>query len=76
MKWIIKSRDEVTGGFIESHYTTEDDFLAALKDLFGDPKQRFISATLPDGKALDEAAAKILAGGFSIGGGAIGETPV
>jgi hypothetical protein len=67
MDWIIRSKDGIT------HYTTEDDFRAALRGLFGDPKQ-FISATSADGKVLDEAAAKKLAG-FDIGGSAIGEGP-
>ena len=40
MDWIIRSKDGIT------HYTTEDDFRAALRDLFGDPKEQFISATV------------------------------
>jgi hypothetical protein len=56
MDWIIQSTD---GSISEiKYYTTEDVFLAALRDLFGDPKRKFISTTLPDGKVLDEAAAK------------------
>lgn len=66
MDWIIRSKDGIT------HYTTEDDFRAALRDLFSDPKEQFISATLPDGTVLDEAEAKELAGGFGIGEGRIG----
>jgi hypothetical protein len=35
MEWIITSRGEITRGISESpHYTSEDDFLAALRDLF------------------------------------------
>jgi hypothetical protein len=70
MDWIIRSKDGIT------HYTTDDDFRAALRDLFSDPKEQFISATLPDGTVLDEAEAKELAGGFGIGEGRIGEDPV
>ena len=69
MDWIIRSKDGIT------HYTTEDDFRAALRDLFSDPKEQFISATLPDGKVLDEAAAMAWlgdGGGFAIGEGRIG----
>ena len=70
MDWIIQSKD---GSISEiRHYTTEDGFLAALRDLFGDPKRKFISATLPDGTVLDEAAAK----GFTIGVSPIGQTPL
>ena len=74
MDWIIQSKDGTISEI--RHYTTEDDFRAALRDLFGDPKEQFISATLPDGTVLDEAEAKELAGGFSIGEGRIGEDPV
>ena len=74
MDWIIQSRGEITRGISESpNYTTEDDFLAALRDLFGDPKKQFVSATLSDGKVLDEAAARELAGGFAIGNSGIGQ---
>jgi hypothetical protein len=66
MDWIIQSKDGIT------HYTTEDDFRAALRDLFSDPKEQFISATLPDGTVLDEAEAKELAG-FTIGESGIGQ---
>jgi hypothetical protein len=70
MAWSIESKDGTTP------YTTEDGFIAALRDLFGDPKeQRFISATLPDGKVIDEAAAKALIG-FTIGESPIGQTPL
>jgi hypothetical protein len=67
--WSIESKDGTTP------YTTEDGFIAALRDLFGDPKeQRFISATLSDGTVLDKAAAEKLAG-FTIGENSIGEGP-
>jgi hypothetical protein len=38
LAWIIKSKDG------ENRYTTEAGFHAALKDPFGDPKNKFISA--------------------------------
>jgi hypothetical protein len=70
MDWTIQSKD---GSISEiTHYTTEDDFLAALRNLFGDPKKQFINATLPDGRVLDEATAK----GFTIGVSPIGQTPL
>jgi hypothetical protein len=71
MDWIIQSKDGTT------HHTSYDGFLVALRDLFDDPQKQFISATLADGTVLDEAAAKkLLGGGFTIGEGVIGETPV
>jgi hypothetical protein len=70
MDWIIQSKD---GPISEiKHYTTKDDFLAALRDLFGNPKKQFVSATLSDGTVLDEASAKALAG-FTIGESGIGQ---
>jgi hypothetical protein len=70
LDWIIQSKD---GSISEiKYYTTEDGFLAALRDLFSDPKRKFISTTLPDGKVLDEVAAK----GFTIGVSPIGQTPM
>jgi hypothetical protein len=70
MDWIIQSKD---GSISEiKYYTTEDVFLAALRDLLGDPKRKFISTTLPDGKVLDEATAKE----FAIGVSGIGQTPL
>jgi hypothetical protein len=57
------------------YYATYDSFLVALRDLFGDPKRKFISTTLPDGKVLDEAAGKALPG-FAIGASPIGGAPL
>jgi hypothetical protein len=71
MDWIIQSKDGTT------HHTTYDGFLVALRDLFSDPRKPFISATLSDGTVIDEAEAKaLLGGGFGIGEGVIGETPL
>jgi hypothetical protein len=72
MDWIIQSKDGTISEI--KHYTTKDDFLAALRDLFGDPKKQFVSATLSDGTVLDEASAQALAG-FTIGETPIGEGP-
>jgi hypothetical protein len=70
MDWIIQSKDRSISEI--KYYTTEDVFLVALRDLFGAPKQQFISATLPDGTVLDEATAK----GLTIGVSPIGQTPL
>jgi hypothetical protein len=56
MDWIIKSKDAGRTG--ENHYSTEVRFHAALTDIFDDPQKQFVSATLPDGKMLDEASGK------------------
>lgn len=76
MTWVIQSKDEITGLVGENRYETDAGFRAALRDLFGNPKKQFISGTLPDGKELDEVAAKALVGGFEIGKGAIGMSEI
>ena len=68
--WTIQSKDRNFSDI--THHTTVDDFLAALKALFSDPKKQFVSATLSDGTVLDEASAKALAG-FTIGESGIGQ---
>jgi hypothetical protein len=75
MDWIIQSKDESSGRTGDNHYTTEAGFLAALRDLFSNPRKQFINATLPDGTILDEAAARKLVG-FAIGESGIGEDPI
>jgi hypothetical protein len=70
MDWSIQTKDGTT------RYPTYEIFLDALRARFGDPKHQFISATLDDGTVLDEAAARKLIGGFGIGEGVIGETPI
>jgi hypothetical protein len=76
MDWIIQSKDGSISDI--THHTTYDGFLVALRDLFSNPKKQFVSATLSGGTVLDEAAAKALlgGGGFGIGEGVIGETPI
>ena len=74
MDWIIQSKD---GSISEiKYYTTYDSFLVALRDLFSDPKRQFVSATLSGGAALNESDAKALLGGFTIGEGGTGQTPL
>jgi hypothetical protein len=48
MDWIIQSKDEISGRTGENRYETEAGFLAALRDIFGDPKKRCESASKVD----------------------------
>jgi hypothetical protein len=71
MDWIIQTKDGTT------RYPTKKGFLDALKALFNDTKQQFISATLDDGTVIDEADPRALLGeGFEIGKGGIGVDPI
>jgi len=73
--WTIQSKDRNFSDI--THHATEDDFLAALKALFSDPKKQFVSATLSDGTVLDEASARALLGAaFTIGASGIGQAPI
>ena len=62
MDWVISSQDEATGRISETRYTTEASFHAALEDLFSDIRKRVLAAELPDGRSLDEQAARALVG--------------
>ena len=62
MDWVIVSQEEATGLGRAKHYATETSFQAALKDMFSDIGNRFLSAELPDGTVLDEDAARELVG--------------
>jgi hypothetical protein len=62
MEWIVSSQDEATGRISETRYTTEASFHAALRDMFSDIKNRFLTAELADGKVLDEDSARELVG--------------
>jgi hypothetical protein len=58
MDWVISSENESTGRVTETRYKTEASFSAALQDMFSDVRNRFLSATLSDGRVLDEDAAR------------------
>jgi hypothetical protein len=73
MDWIIQSKDELIGRVGENHHITEPGFLALLRGVLRDPQKQFISATLSDGTALDEATTKKLAGIVTVGGSGVGE---
>ena len=62
MDWAISSRVEATGRLCSARYVTETDFHAALKDIFSDIRNRFVSAELPGGRVIDEDAARELVG--------------
>jgi hypothetical protein len=60
MEWIIESYDRRTDRDAESRFATESAFIDAGEQLLGNIWKGFVSATLPDGRVLDEAAMRAL----------------
>jgi hypothetical protein len=54
MEWIIESYDRKTDRDGTNRYTTESAFLGAAEELLRNILKGFVSATLPDGRVLDE----------------------
>jgi hypothetical protein len=55
MEWIIESYDRRTDRDSQNRFTSESAFRSAAEELLGNISKGFVSATLPDGRALDEA---------------------
>jgi hypothetical protein len=60
MEWIIESYDRKTDRDGQNRFTSESAFTSAAEELFGSIWKGFVSATLPDGRVLDEAAMRAL----------------
>ena len=60
MEWIIKSYDLRTDRDAENRYTTENAFICVVEELLRNMWRGFVSATLPDGRVLDEAQLRAL----------------
>jgi hypothetical protein len=60
MEWIIESYDRRTDRDLQNRFTSESAFISAAEELLGNTWKGFVSATLPDGKVLDEAAMRAL----------------
>jgi hypothetical protein len=60
MEWIIESYDRRTDRDGQNRFTSESAFINAAEELLGNNWRGFVSATLPDGRALDEAAVRAL----------------
>lgn len=56
--WSLICFDERTGLEGESRYSTERDFLRAVDECMTNYWKWFVSATLPSGKVLNDAAAR------------------
>ena len=66
MEWIIESYDRSTDRDSQNRFTSESAFISAVEELLGDIRKWFVSATLPDGRVLDEAAMRALVARTSI----------
>jgi hypothetical protein len=66
MEWIIESYDRRTDKDGQNRFTSESAFISAAEELFGNIWKGFVSATLPDGKVLDETAMRALVANRSV----------
>jgi hypothetical protein len=66
MEWIIESYDRRTDRDFQNRFTSESAFLSAAEELLRNTWKGFVSATLPDGKVLDEAAMRALVARTSV----------
>ena len=66
MEWIIESYDRRTDRDGQNRFTSEIAFISAADELLRNSWRGFVSATLPDGKVLDEPAMRALVAGASV----------
>ena len=66
MEWIIESYDRRTDRDGQKRFTSESAFISAAEELLGNIHKGFVSATLPDGRVLDEAAMRALVANTSV----------
>jgi hypothetical protein len=60
MEWIIESYDRRTDRDGQNRFTSESAFISGAEELLGNNWRGFVSATLPEGSVLDEAAMRAL----------------
>jgi hypothetical protein len=66
MEWIIESYDRGTDRDGQNRFTSESAFISAAEELLRDIRKGFVSATLPDGRVLDESAMRALVANTSV----------
>ena len=67
MEWIIESYDRRTDRDNQNRFTSKSAFISAAAELLSNIWKGFVSATLPDGKVLDEAAMRALVARAAVG---------
>ena len=66
MEWIIESYDRRTDRDLQNRFTSESAFITSAEELLGNIWRGFVSAKLPDGRVLDEAAMRALVASTSV----------
>jgi hypothetical protein len=60
MEWIIESYDRRTDRDNQNRFISESAFISTAEEPLSNVKKGFVSAKLPDGTVLDEAAMRAL----------------
>ena len=60
MEWVIESYDRRTDRDGQNRFTSDSAFISAAEELLRNIRKGFVSAKLPDGRVLDEAALRVL----------------
>jgi hypothetical protein len=66
MEWIVESYDRRTDRDGQKRFTSESAFIGAAEEILGNIWKGFVSATLPDGRVLNEAAMRALVANASV----------
>jgi hypothetical protein len=67
MEWIVESYDRRTDRDFQNRFTSESAFISAAEEILRNIWKGFVSATLPDGRVLDEAAMRALVARAAVG---------
>jgi hypothetical protein len=66
MEWIIESYDRRTDRDFQNRFTSESAFMSGAEELLCNTWKGFVSATLPDGRVINEAAMRALLASASV----------
>ena len=66
MEWIIESYDRRTDRDFQDRFSSQSAFMSGAQELLGNIWKGFVSATLPDGRVLNEAAMRALVANTSV----------
>jgi hypothetical protein len=66
MEWVIESYDRRTDRDFQNRFTSESAFMIGAEELLGNTWKGFVTATLPDGRVINEAAMRALLASASV----------